>query len=547
MVLAVNGQRGGLVTACSSAAVAQGVHPNMPLAEAQALAPPLAIAPHDPAADRCALEKLAEACEQFTPCVALEEGDEPESLLLDITNLEHLHGSEHQLPARVKNFFTRRGYRVRIAVAETIGLAWALAHFGGKEDQLTSPNDEIRMTNDKTAHSSFVIRHSSFTSCQDLPLASLRIPADTVALLRELGIQTISQLQSLPRDDLAQRFGDELLRRLDQFTGTAPEAIQPHRAVAELEVTCVLEEPTADRAVLMHVLSQLIQQLCRRLIARDQGAVLLLCILHSPSGTTIRGGTPRVLDGRGENASQTTPFTKPQGVPLTSLRIGLVEPSANPRQLLELIELHLETLSLAGEVDRVQIRAAVVGRLGERQGELFADRWPSDPHQLALLINRLSSRLGHEQVLRAELRSSPVPERAVRWATMTAESRAKSRESRAKRFRISDCGLRIKEPQSAIPGTPWVPQSAIPLLLHPQPQPIEVVCVAPDGPPHFVWLENHREQIMHHVGPERIETLWWRGPTIRRDYDRIATESGSHLWIFRQLTNARWFIHGVFE
>ena len=73
-----------------------------------------------------------------------------------------------------------------------------------------------------------------------------------------------------------------------------------------------------------------------------------------------------------------------------------------------------------------------------------------------------------------------------------------------------------------------------------------VVCVAPDGPPQFVWLDNHREQILHCTGPERIETLWWRGPAVRRDYYRIATESGRHLWIFRHLTTARWFLHGEF-
>ena len=37
------------------------------------------------------------------------------------------------------------------------------------------------------------------------------------------------------------------------------------------------------------------------------------------------------------------------------------------------------------------------------------------------------------------------------------------------------------------------------------------------------------------MGPERIETLWWRGPSVRRDYYRVATESGRHLWMFRRL------------
>ena len=83
-------------------------------------------------------------------------------------------------------------------------------------------------------------------------------------------------------------------------------------------------------------------------------------------------------------------------------------------------------------------------------------------------------------------------------------------------------------------------------MLHSQPQSLEVVCVAPDGPPQFVWLDSRRERIIHCAGPERIETLWWRGPSVRRDYYRIATQSGSHLWIFRRLPDARWFLHGTF-
>ncbi len=101
----------------------------MPLAEAQAPVRDLGVAAYEPAADRRSLEKLAEACEQFSPRVAVEEGDEPESLLLDISNLEHLYGSEAKLIRRVEKFFKRRGYRMRLAVAETVGAAWAAVHF----------------------------------------------------------------------------------------------------------------------------------------------------------------------------------------------------------------------------------------------------------------------------------------------------------------------------------------------------------------------------------------------------------------------------------
>ena len=474
---------------------------------------------------------MAEACERFSPCVGLEDGDEPESLLLDISNLEHLWGSEARLAKRVEKFFTRRRYRVRLAIADTVGLAWALAHFGNdrKERAGSSPTPiepsipildcKLQIANCKLqiADAFSGSRLSTLDSrLEQLPVEALRIASDTAALLRQLGVETIGQLLALPREELASRFGDELLRRLDQLTGAAREVIVPHRPPAALEVSRALDEPTADRAVLAHVLGELVEELSRQLAARDQGAVLLMCLLRSVGGDSVSGGN-------------TVP-----------LRIGLLQPSANARQLMELIDLRLETVRLAEEVDRVELRVAVTGRLGERQGELFADRWPSDPHQLAVLVNRLSSRLGYEQVLRAELRKSPLPERAVGLKPVTERKDKETRrrgDKETRRRTHSPC-LRV----SLSPGLP----PPRPLLLYPEPQALEVVCVAPDGPPQFVWLENRRERIVHHAGPERIETLWWRGPSVRRDYYRVALESGSHLWIFRRLADRRWFLHGAF-
>jgi protein ImuB len=473
----------------------------MPLAEAQALARDLKVAVYDPAADRRALLKLAEVCERFSPRVALEEDDEPESLLLDISNLEHLCGDEAKLVGQVKEFFTQHGYHVRLAVAETVGAAWAAAHFE------ECPNAEYRMTNEGTRHSSFVIRHSSF------PIEALRIPADTTAVLRELGIETIDQLLALPRDELSSRFGEDLLRRLDQLTGRGRELIEPQRSLPALAASYALEEPSANRSVLMQVLSQLVDQLSQQLTARDEGAVLLVGLL-------------RCTDAR--------------EVPL---RIGLLQPSANAHQLLELIELHLENVRLASEVDRVELRAAVVGRLGERQRELFAGRWPTDPHQLALLANRLSSRLGSERVLRAELRKSPVPERAVKWEAVAEQGQKKSKRVASSRAAPRSVNISARHMPTP-PRSEGMPPR--PLMLYAEPQAMEVMYAAPDGPPQFVWMDERRERIVSCVGPERIETLWWRGPSVRRDYYRVTTESGDHLWMFRRLADGDWFAHGEF-
>ncbi len=486
MVLVRSAPRGSEVAVCCQKAAAEGVRPGMPLVEAQALARGLSVAKYDPEGDRRALVKCAEACERFSPRVAIEEVAEPESLLLDVGNLEHLWGSEARLVGQVKKFFTRRGYLVRLGVADTVGAAWAATHF---DEALTN---NMEGAGESSKHSSFI-----------LPVESLRISEEAAGLLQELGIETVDQLKALPREGLVSRFGEKLLLRLDQLTGAGRELIEPRRPSAALEASHVLEEPTADRTVLLYVFEQLVEQLAGQLTSRDQGAVLLIGSFCSA------GCTPQQFE------------------------VGLLQPSANARQLLELIELHLERVQLRSEVDRIELRAAVVGRLGERQGELFADCWPTDPHQLAVLVNRLGSRLGYESVLRAEPRASPVPERAVKWTAVLGKNKQALKQV-TKRGHSS--------PQSSSVSIP-----ARPLVLCSKPQAIEVEGVAPDGPPQFVWLEKRREQVIRCVGPERIETLWWRGPTVRRDYYRVTTESSRHFWIFERLVDQRWFLHGIFE
>lgn len=493
LVLEASDPRGGYVAACCARAASAGIFPGMPVAEAKSLLPRLIVEPHDPPADRRALEQLAEACEVISPCVGLEDAEEPECLLLDVANLEHLWGNDSKLVARVERYFNRRAYRVRVAAAGTIGLAWALAHFSSSKRGVRGENRQ-----DDSAS------RDPQSSIHLLPIEALRIAEETAALLHELGINTVGQLALLPRESLSSRFGDALLRRLDQLAGLASEVIVPHRAMAPLVVEQKLEEPTADRAVLTHVLQRLVDQLAIQLAARDQGAILMVCLLRCSSNARA------------------------------SLRIGLLQPSSSPRQLMELVDLHLESLTLVDAVTAIEMRVVASGRLGQRQGELFTDQWPGDPHQLALLVNRLSSRLGYEQVLRPELRASPVPERAARFVAAVG-----SRDSTRRRAPRGGSAARDSRPSTLIPVVR-------PLMLYPEPQPLDVVCVAPDGPPQFVWRQAWRERVAEQWGPERIETLWWRGRSVRRDYYRIATESGEQLWIFRRLRDGRWFLHGLF-
>ena len=50
------------------------------------------------------------------------------------------------------------------------------------------------------------------------------------------------------------------------------------------------------------------------------------------------------------------------------------------------------------------------------------------------------------------------------------------------------------------------------------------------------------------LGPgARVETGWWRGADVRRDYYVAETTDGERFWLFRDLAAGGWFVHGVFE
>ena len=208
--------------------------------------------------------------------MAIEEGDEPESLLLDISNLEHLWGSEAELVEQVEKFFTRRGYRVRLAVADTVGPGLG----AGALSETGKIRARARCRDRRMSRSSPIRQSASppspFLTSRSNPCASPTTPPRCSA---SWASKPSVSFMALPREELASRFGDELLRRLDQLTGAAGEVIVPHRGLAALEASYSLEEPTADRAVLMHVLDATCRAMARQLAARDQGAVLLMCLL----------------------------------------------------------------------------------------------------------------------------------------------------------------------------------------------------------------------------------------------------------------------------
>jgi protein ImuB len=80
------------------------------------------------------------------------------------------------------------------------------------------------------------------------------------------------------------------------------------------------------------------------------------------------------------------------------------------------------------------------------------------------------------------------------------------------------------------------PHFSRPVWLLAEPQPL-----AGDERPHCEGPLEIEE------GPERIESGWWDGRDVRRDYYVARTPAGARLWIFRERrAQGGWFLHGVF-
>lgn len=468
------------------------------------------LVPHNPPADRKLLQALANWGTRYSPLVGMEQIDEPSALFFDITGCAPLFGGEEHMAALVLHDFERVGYVVRVAVADTLGAAWAAVRFG----RLISPQKNHTVT------PIIIPAGRQQALLGPLPVAALRLPAKTLDTLHELGIRQIDQLQGLPRSAVPARFGAGVLERLDQAWGLVEELIIPVPPVEPIEAAWSFEEPTADRRALESVLQRLIGEIAETLMARQEGAQRLICRLFCVGKEPVQ------------------------------LAIGALQPTASAEHLAELVALQLERVTLAGEVLSIELEVVSSGPLEWRQQEFFdAGVNQEGERQLAVLLDRLSSRLGDKSVLRPRLCPDPQPEYAGRLeAVLAGTIRELTLPARHVKSEIPASKTTGSKSETSIPDYHLISGPAVrPLCLKPRPAPIEVVSVIPDGPPvRFRW-QRGEHVVSYSWGPERIDTGWWRGPHAERDYYRVETATGQRFWLFRQNDIGKWFLHGTFE
>ena len=184
--------------------------------------------------------------------------------------------------------------------------------------------------------------------------------------------------------------------------------------------------------------------------------------------------------------------------------------------------------------DALRLAAPRVEAFESGQGDLVAAESQEAERELGELLDRLTTRFGRARVLRFMQGDAHEPERAGYAAPVAIASSSSATE--------------------AWPRPPEGEPPARPLTLFDPPQPVEVLALAPDGPPaRFRWRRKMHE-ILRAEGPERIAPDWAffgiKEPT--RDYYRVEDVEGQRFWLYRRGLYERgddlpgWFLHGLF-
>jgi len=534
------------------------------------------VVPDDPAADRAALDQLARWCRRFSPSVTMAEDgwvEEPagchlalpaDLLYLDVTATAGFFGGEEQLVRTVVWNLAARGLHARAAIADTPAAAFAAVHFTDRlADEWLATRRQAALHRSRTCRSRIgrawwaggrrrrwlvVPPGEAATRLAGLPVAALRLDADTRLALHEVGVETIGGVLKLPAKSLASRFPAQLARRRDAFLGRLEEpattrlalgigAAELPQAAEHFEVSLAARDVTVD--MLTNVVERLMPACVQPLAARGEGVLALQVRLDAGQGSwdLPAAGSRPAFGGAASGG--------------IVIDVRVFRPSVSVRHLVELVRLRLGRIRLPRELSGVAVEVVQAGAAVCRQRSLFGCAHFSDGAQFSdgaycserftdtaesravavgMLLDRLAGRLGRSAVFEPRPVADPQPEHA--WLPVAPG--------------VGDgAGNSVASPVLA---------GRRPICMCARPLPLEQpLAIGPDpaiggfgGPPGSFHIRGRRHVVAAVHGPERIETAWWRGPTVRRDYYVVETESGERFWVFRRLRDGSWFLHGVF-
>jgi protein ImuB len=435
------------------------------------------------AAPEVLLERLATRAQRFTPRVSLAP---PDGLLLEVKGSLHLFNGVEGLVRALSNECALLGLKATLAVSPTPLSALVAARANGVA-QLGAAQVRTQST---VPTKMFVV-----LSLQQLvgrlaamPVTALRWPEESIERLAHMGVRTIGEVLRLPRAGFAKRFGTEHLSTLDRLIGRAADLRDRFRARERFRRKRDLTYELESHDGIVSALGPLFKELGAFLLARQCGVLLLECRLRH------------------------------RHAPTSSCMLRLAAPSFDAERLSELMAERLSALVLPEPVRSCELRSGALVRSAFASSSLWqpGEHGGNAGNVAPDLIEYLRARLGPEAVYGLKVLQGHRPENA--WGVGATPDVASRRGD----------SPRTPSPWPAFRRPHWLLPS--PKLLRER-----------DG------LPRHRGPLRLVSDPERIETGWWDGGEIARDYYVALTMHGVRLWIFRERNKPhRWFLHGVF-
>jgi protein ImuB len=330
-----------------------------------------------------------------------------------------------------------------------------------------------------------------------LSLAHFDLPEDARATLAAAGVHTFGEAERLPRAGLARRFGPAIVDALDHASGRRADPRVPFEPPPHFTSRIELPAPVHDVESLAFAINRLVHELAGWLLARGLGVVeMSLALAHERA------------------------LVRERDSPCTLARFALGTPSRTPSHLGLVLRERLARIVLPAPVAGVALASEAVAPLAGRNFGLL----PDDAAQAVdvPLVDRLRARLGEDAVMLLAPNADHRPERAMRVAAVGRVPGASPLAARRGTF--------------SSPAPFPLPPAPRPLWLLSNPQPLTGLL---DAQP---WVLRE--------GPERIESGWWDGADVRRDYYVAESPAGELAWIFRDhcrgTDDGEWFLHGLF-
>lgn len=334
------------------------------------------------------------------------------------------------------------------------------------------------------------------------PVARADLPDGAGSALQRLGIRRLGQLMQMPRDGLQRRFGQALCRHLDWLQGEVPAVLDCYRPPAHFRMRLELACRVEHHLPLLFPLRRMLSDLVGFLDSRGCGTThLSLWLDHDEDDA-----------------------------PPTRLDIRLMRPERDLSLFIELLKTRLEHQQLPAPVTALRLSVTDLPAFVPAVPDLFDQTGPERQPWPAWQA-RLRARLGDEALHQLEARDEHRPEHAwQRRAVASSEGRSGSGASGMSP--AADAGGAPggkAAPMGRLPARPASAAFARPAWLLPEPVPL-------------------REGIQHVLaGPERIESGWWDGHEVRRDYYEVETVRGQRAWVYTAVGgHGPWMLHGWF-